>query len=269
VLVLLALTLIVLDRRGDDSGPLGALRRGSDAVFGPAQRVLGGAYNDVADAITPDGGSDEDLQRRADELQRRVVELESQLDLGRQAQALLGLKDAGSYTTVLARVVAYGGFQPFTATVTIDAGHKDGVRTGMTVASGAGLVGKVVRVGPDTSTVSLLADPVFSAGVRLNGAAGSFGFAGGDGDGRLTLRLVQLPGGRQLVKGDALVTSGEGTIVAGLPVGRITEIGRAVGGQARTAEVEPFADLGALDLVQVIVDGPRTTPRVPIPPAPR
>lgn len=265
VLVLLALTLTVLDNtRGNESGPFGALRRGSDSVFGPAQRAVG-------HALTGDlrSGGDGDLARRNEELQRRVVELEAQADLGRQAQALLGLKDAGTYTTVLARVVAYGSFQPFESTLTLDAGSKDGIKEDQTVTSGAGLVGKVVRVGPDTSTVSLLTDPVFSAGVRVNGAAGSFGLAGGNGQGRLTLRLVQLPGGRRLVRGDALITSGEGTIAAGVPVGRITTVGRAVGGQTRTAEVEPFADLGALDLVQVIVDGPRSTPRVPIPPRPK
>lgn len=268
LLVLLALTLTLLDTRGDDDGPLGALRRGSDAVFGPAQSALGSGVDRVADVFDGDGASQE-LQDRNAELQRRVVELESQAALGEQAQELLRLKDAGTYTTVLARVVAYGRFQPFESTVTVDAGTRDGLAKGMTVTSGAGLVGKLVRVGPETSTVSLLTDPVFSVGVRVNGSAGSFGFAGGDGDGRLRLRLVQLPGGRALAVGEALVTSGEGTIAGGLPVGRITAVDRQASGQARTATVEPFADLGALDLVQVVVDGPRSEPRVPIPPAPR
>lgn len=268
VLALLALTLILLDARGTDDGPLGALRRGSDAVFGPTQSFLGGTVNQIAEAFEPDGDAAQ-LRRTNAALRRRVIELEEQVSLGVQAQELLRLKDAGTYTTVLARVVGYGQFQPFESTVTIDAGSKDGVAEGMTVTSGAGLVGKIIRVGPVTSTLALLVDPIFSAGVRVSGAAGSFGLVSGDGQGRLRLRVVQFAAGRPLQVGSALVTSGEGTIAGGLPVGRLTKVGALSGGQSRTAIVAPFAELGALDLVQVILDGPREQPRVPIPPAPR
>lgn len=269
LLLLVAFSLTVLDSRGSGDGPLGALRRGSDTVFGPAQRAVGGLVNNASDAVGGLGNGDTgELQRQNDELRRRVIELEGDAALGQQAKALLRLKDQGSYTTVLARVVGYGAFQPFESTVTIDAGSDDGLAVDMTVANGSGLVGKVVRVGPRTSSVSVLTDPVFSAGVNLNTAAGSFGFATGDGRGGLTLRLTSESSGAQLTAGGALVTSGEGTLAAGLPVGRITTVDSGAGGQARTATLAPYADAGALDLVQVIVDGPRTEPRVAIPPAP-
>jgi rod shape-determining protein MreC len=267
VLFLLALTLTVLDARGDDSGPLGALRRGSDTVFGPVQSLLGKGVNTTADALGRVGDNDSrDLERQNEDLRRQIVELQGAKDTQAELNSLLQLKDQGSYTTVMARVIGYGAFQPFDATITIDAGSKDGLRADMTVVSGAGLVGKVVRVGPSTSTVSLLTDPVFSVGARLNGAAGSFGLATGNGRGGLQLRLVELPGGAQLNVGDALVTSGSSTFAQGIPIGRLTSVDTGASGQARTATLAPFADLGSLDLLQVIVDGPRTEPRIPIPP---
>ncbi len=269
LLVLAAFTLTLLDSGRGSGGPLDALRRGSDAVFGPAQRAVGGALGAAGDALGGLGGDDEErLQRENDALRRRVLELEGTQAAGEQLRQLLQLKDQGDYTVVPARVVGYGAFQPFGSTVTLDAGSDDGVREDMTVTSGSGLVGKVVRVAARTSTVSLLTDPVFSVGVRVNGQAGSFGIASGSGRGELALQLVDLPGGGQLSVGDALVTAGSDTFAAGVPVGRVSEVGAAVSGAGRTATLTPFVELGALDVVGVVVDGPRTAPRAAVPPGP-
>jgi rod shape-determining protein MreC len=266
VLLLLAITLTFLDSRGDDTGPLGALRRGSDTVLGPVERVVGHGVDRVTDAF---GSSKDvkDLQRQNEDLRRQIVELQGAAATQQELNDLLKLKDQGTYTTVLARVVGYGAFQPFDSTVTIDAGSRDGIKADQTVVSGAGLVGKVVRVGPSTSTVSLLTDPLFTVGARLNGAAGSFGLATGNGRGGLQLRLVELPGGAQLNVGDALVSSGSSTFAQGIPIGHLTSVDTGASGQARTATLQPYADLSKLDLLEVIVDGPRSEPRIPIPPS--
>jgi rod shape-determining protein MreC len=273
LLVLTALTLTALDARGGTGGPFGALRRGVDTVFGPAQRALGGAAGSAGDALggLPRLGDAREesarLQRENDELRRRLLDLQGAEATGRELADLLRLKDEGTYATVLARVVAYGTFQPFDATVTLDVGSKDGVREDMSVTSGRGLVGRTVRVGPDTSVVALLTDPTFSVGTRLNRTPRSFGLTSGQGDG-LRFQLVELSDGSQLQAGDDLVTAGSDTFPPGIPVGRVTAVDSATSGQVRTARVAPYADLGALDLLQVVVEGPRGEPRVAIPPVP-
>ena len=65
---------------------------------------------------------------------------------------------------------------------------------------------------------------------------------------------------------DALVTSGSSTFVPGVPVGRVVEVQGGLGASVPTADVEPFVDVSGLDLVGVVVEPPRSTPRVPIPP---
>ena len=273
LLVLTAFTLTVLDVRG--GGAFDALRRGADTVFGPAQRALGGLARSTGGALgdLPRlGAYREDnarLQRENEELRRRLVEQEGLEATGQQLEDLLQLKDTGSYTTVLARVVGYGAYAPFSSTLTLDVGERDGVRVDQTVTSGLGLVGRTVRVGPDTSTVALLTDPTFSVGARLNRSPRSFGVASGQGSRELSFRLVELSEGGALEVGDALVTAGSDTFAPGVPIGRVSEVAAQVTGTVRTATVTPFVDLGALDLLQVVVEGPRTTPRVPIPPSPR
>jgi len=271
VLVLACLVLALVDR-GGTSSPLAALRRGADTVFGPVQRSVGGAVGAAGGALgdLPRIGSyradRERLQRENDDLRRRLLEQEGLQAQGRELADLLALKDAGSWTTVLARVVGYGGFQPFDQTVTLDVGRADGVAEGQPVTAGRGLVGRTVRVGERTTVVALLSDPAFTVGARLNSAPRSFGLASGRGERTLGLRLVDLADAGALQTGAALVTAGSDTFVSGLPIGRITSVDATAGSSVRTAEVEPYVDLGSLDLVQVVTEGPRTTARVPVPP---
>jgi len=263
--------LAVVDR-GGASSPLAALRRGADTVFGPVQRSVGGAAGSAGRALgaLPRIGSyradNERLQRENDELRTRLLQQEGTQAQGQELAQLLALKQAGDYTSVLARVVGYGGFQPFEQTVTLDVGRGDGVQEGQTVTAGRGLVGRTVQVGERTTVVALLTDPTFSVGVRLNTAPRSFGLARGQGQRALGFRLVELADGAALQVGAALVTAGSDTFVAGLPVGRVSSVESASGGSVRTATVQPYVDLGGLDLVQVVTEGPRTAARVPAPP---
>ena len=51
LLLLTAFTLTALDYNSAQSGPLAALRRGIDTVFGPVQRAVGSAANSVGSAL--------------------------------------------------------------------------------------------------------------------------------------------------------------------------------------------------------------------------
>lgn len=265
VLLLSAFSLTVLDAR-DGGSPLSALRQGSDAVLGPAQRAVGAAVR----ALPGDGSDSAEtaaLRRDNDELRRRLIELEGAQAQSDELAALLRLRDTGGYTTVLARVVGYGTATPFETTVTLDVGTRDGVRRDQTVTAGRGLVGRTVQVGPETSVVALLTDPTVSIGARLNAAPRSFGLATGR-SGALTFSLVEGGDRGALQVGDAVVTAGSDTFAPGVPVGRITAVAPAGSGPVPAATLEPYVDLGSLDLLQVVVDGPRTEPRSPLPPAP-
>ena len=263
LLLLTAFTLTALDVRSGEDSPFDAVRSGADAVLGPAQRAVGGAARSVGSVF--DGGSDTGEVRRLREENARLrgdlVRGEAAARRAAELDALLALKDAGTYTVVPAQVTALGSSFGFELTVTIDAGSRDGVASGQTVVSGDGLVGRTTRVGPFTSTVLLVTDPGFTVGARLT-REGTVGLATGNGSGSLTYELVE--GGRIAVD-DALLTTGSQTFVPGVPIGRVTSV-EPSGGLVTRAEVAPFVDVGALDLVGVVTQPPRSTPRVPIPP---
>lgn len=263
VLALTAVTLTVVDAGA--GSPFGPLRSGVDAVLGPVQAAVGGATTSAGGALAAVG----DLTDRS-ELERLRADndrLRSELARGQGARrrvaeldALLGLTGPAGWRSVPARVVAAGP-APGARTVTVDVGSLDGVREGLTVVSGAGLVGRTVRVGRSTSVVLLLDDPGFGVGSRL-AREGTLGLSQGAGAGRVVYTQVE---GGQVEPGDVVLTTGSDTFVPGVPIGQVDAVRSTAGGLTSAAEVEPYVSTSSLDLVAVLTDPPRAEPRAPLP----
>lgn len=264
LLLLSAFTLTALDNSSAETGPLAALRRGIDTVFGPVESAVGGAAGTVGRALggIPRLGSyqsdNRKLQRQVDALNGRLASLaglQCQVD---QLHQLMHLVDVSGYSTVPARVVAVGPAGGFEWTAVIDSGSADGVRPSQTVVTGAGLVGRTTDVSAHTSHVLLIADPEFTVGGSLAQVA-SIGFAHGNGSRPMTYSLAS---SRALVrKGDVLLTTGSDTYAPGIPIGTVTAVAPDANAISRTATVVPFVDVASLDLVGVITNGTRTAPR--------
>jgi rod shape-determining protein MreC len=146
----------------------------------------------------------------------------------------------------------------------MDVGSRNGVRVNATVVNGKGLVGRVKRVGPYTSIVVLLLDGDFSAGVRLI-RSGQLGLVTGHGVGGLSYQLIGQRARAEV--GDAMYTSGS-TFNAGIPVGRVATTSNDPNSPTLTGTLTPYVDVTSLDLVGVVLDGPRRTPRVTLTPKP-
>jgi rod shape-determining protein MreC len=264
LLLLSAFTLTALDNTTAESGPLAAVRRGIDTLFGPVQRAMGGAAGSVGRALggLPRLGSyqsdNRKLQREVDALNGRLASLaglQCQVD---QVHQLMHLVDVTGYSVVPARVVAVGPSGGFEWTAVIDAGSADGVKPSQTVLTGAGLVGRTTKVSAHTSRVLLLADRDFTVGGTLAQVA-SIGFARGNGDRPMTYSLAS--NRAPVRKGDVLLTTGSDTYAAGIPIGTVTAVAPDSNAISRSATVAPFVDVSSLDLVGVVQNAARTAPR--------
>ena len=178
---------------------------------------------------------------------QQLEELTSQLDL----------EWIGSIPPVAARVVA-GPPSNFAETIDISKGSSDGIKLGMPVVNGAGLVGKIVQVNAHRSTVQLLTDPDFAVGVRLpNGLTGT---ARGQGRGKDLVVDTRLePDSKDIPKaGTAMVTSGidHSAFPADIPVAKVKETKRASGGLTLDLVVQPLADTERLAFVTVLLQEP-------------
>ncbi|MCT2590451.1 rod shape-determining protein MreC [Streptomyces sp. N2-109] len=267
LLVAIAFALITVDIRGGEQSPLDGARRGAASVFGPVQEGVATAVDPVGNAVSAIRESG-DRHDRVKELEQEVMALKREAGSedgnrarARQLDKLLKTSGAGGYGVKPAEVIAIGATQGFSWTVTIDAGTEDGLKRDMTVLNGDGLVGRITTAGPSTSTVLLANDPDFTVGTRMEGNR-ELGFATGRGGNAMNVQLLN--GKTNVKKGDRLVTFGshEGKpFVPGVPVGTVTEVERQGGDLTRTLRVRPFVGFTKLDVVGVVVEGPRENPR--------
>jgi rod shape-determining protein MreC len=267
LLVAIAFALITVDIRGGRNSPVDGARQAAAAVFGPVEDGLSSAVNPVGDAVSAvrDSGSRHD---RLAVLEKENAALKAKLgsdDRNRsrlaQLDKMLKIAGEGQYGIKGAQVIAIGSAQGFSWTITIDAGANDGIKRDMTVLNGDGLVGRVTTVGPDTATVLLANDPDFTVGTRMEGSD-ELGFASGQGD--RPLRVELLNGKAEVKKGDRLVTFGseaDRPFVPGVPVGVVSRIDPSGGGLTRTLYVTPYVGYTKLDIVGVVVQGPKKDPR--------
>ena len=264
VLVLFSITVLTLDFR--DVGvvqdarhavgsALSPVQGAADFVATPFQNTWNGItnYDDVS-------AENEELQARIDELEGLVARNE---DITVQYEQLLDTVDipwVGSISTATARVIQQPA-SAFSHIVVIDKGSSVGIREGMPVVTGAGLVGQVVDVSSDRSSIHLVTDHEFRVGVRL-ATSQRFGTAKGQGASR-TLRIdTGIEPGEEdadIPDDEILTTSGiddRSSFPASIPVGRVTRTAEANGGLTLEIFAEPLADLDELSFVNVLLTSP-------------
>lgn len=262
--------MLVVDARGGD----GPLRHVAGAVASPFQAAAKGiahpfkslfsTFSDLAKLRE----RNRRLQHENDRLQATVDE---SADIRRRLNSIMSTLDLagkGSYRMVAAHVIAWPSGQDNAAAVSIDVGLADGVRSGMTVVTGRGLVGTTETVTTRSSSVRLVTDPDAHVGVRV-ARTGRIGMTTGVAAG--TPMSLQMLANGVLRKGEVLLTRGSlqgRPYVPGVPVGRVVAV-TGVAGELPRGRVEPFVDLGALDIVAVIVAPPRVDPRDALLPTPR
>ncbi|GEK00881.1 rod shape-determining protein MreC [Streptomyces sp. NPDC003388] len=267
LLIAIAFALITVDIRGGRNSPVDGARQAAAAAFGPIENGLSSAVDPVGEAVSAvrDSGTRHD---RLAALEKENAALKAKLgsdDRNRsrltQLDKMLKIAGEGQYGIKGAQVIAIGSAQGFSWTITIDAGAADGIQRDMTVLNGDGLVGRVTTVGPHTATVLLANDPDFTVGTRMENSD-ELGFASGQGD--RPLRVELLNGKAEVKKGDRLVTFGsqaDKPFVPGVPVGVVSRIDPSGSGLTRTLYVTPYVGFSKLDVVGVVVQGPKRDPR--------
>lgn len=275
MLVLLAVNfgLMTWDAR-DAETKQRVIRVWAQAAASPVQQAvtgLGGAGVGVVERISH-------LRQAAEEnegLRRRLEQAENELRAARQAaddnerlNALLKFKEDAAYEAVPARVIARDPAVWFNSLI-INRGTVHGVDLDMAVATPAGIVGRVVAVGPVTSQVMLITDERSAAGsvVGQLGTSEAVGSVRGYGkNGLLEMRYVS--GLAPVAVGDHVVTTGQDRIYPpGLSIGEVVELIQGSATAPHTIRVKPGARLGSLQEVLVLLykPPPRNTPERTLP----
>ncbi|MEU8381468.1 rod shape-determining protein MreC [Streptosporangium sp. NPDC048865] len=278
LLLAAALVLVTIDHRSVTESPFGPLRTAGTTLFGAAESAGAGLVRPVGEffeTMAEAPSARVRIERLRAENQRLRHDLAAQsLDRGRsrELRRLLGVAGTGGYRILPTQVIARRGAPGFEEAVELDVGRDDGVRPEMTVLNADGLVGRVVQVGPSTSTVVLLSDPASAAGARLEGS-NEIGVVHGVGENGRLVRFRLLDSTAPITPGHRIVSFGSqrgAPYVAGVPIGVVERVEATPGELTRIAYARPSADLTALDVVGVVVRAPHRDPREAIlPPGPR
>jgi rod shape-determining protein MreC len=259
-LVLLSITLITLDFRGD-SGVIGTIRNSATDALAPVRNLADTAFAPVGDAfhgITGYGSlRDQNARLRAQiaDLKGQAVQGEADRKELEDALALLGVSFVGKIPTIAARVVG-APVSNFEQTIELDRGSRDGIAVDMAVVAGDGLVGRVVQVSRSRSMVRLITDPASSVGVRF-ARSNEVGIAEGQGAARkMSVGFVDV--GIDVRRRELAVTSGlnDSVFPAGIPVGRVVSASSVPGELQQDVTMNPLVDLKHLRFVRVLQHKP-------------
>lgn len=176
LIILTSILLITLDERGNPV--INSARRVSAAVMSPLQ--------DVGRAVVRPIDNGWNGIRHYDDLRKenQQLRLENEQERGNAAAYLSILNDyqellkendlpwLNQYTRIAAQVLGPVS-NDFQQAIEINQGRTHGIREGMPVVCGAGLVGKITKAYDDTSVVLLITDANYTVSAKVSSVPGS------------------------------------------------------------------------------------------------
>jgi rod shape-determining protein MreC len=171
LLILTSLLLITLDRRGNNAF-IGKARQAFAVIIRPFDIAASAVSKPIADAwygITNYGNVKTENDALRDQIEHQKgaeIEAKTAINIANELLKLNRLTSARNIKGVAARVIGNAPSN-FQNTIEITVGSRDGVAVGMPVTDGAGLIGKVTKVNPDSSIVMLITDPQYAVQAQV------------------------------------------------------------------------------------------------------
>ena len=239
VLAFVSVLLMVLDHR---FAATSNLRSALSLVVDPLRYLVNlptDIYTWASDSLTTHNTLEEEnqtLRIRNQLLETKLQKYSSLVAENSNLRALLKSVDKheDQFQRVLVAEILSVDMDPFRRLIVINKGTNDDVYVNQPIVGAQGVMGKVVNVGPLSSTVMLITDPSHSLPVQVN-RNGVRAIAVGEPR-QNQLSIIHQPNNADIRVGDLLVTSGLGCVFPpGYPAGRVVTI--------NTNPSLPFADI--------------------------
>ena len=190
----------------------------------------------------------EELTQRNEQLSEQLLLAQARLnrlgvlrDENQRLQELLDVQRSLGLGVQLAKIIDVDT-DPARHRILINAGARQNVQLGQAVLDAHGVMGQIVEVLPNTSTVLLITDATHALPVTIE-RTGMRVIAHGSGA-LDKLELPNVPISADVKVGDRLITSGlGGHFPAGFPVGEIRSISNDASGMFAAADAKPSAAL--------------------------
>lgn len=266
-LVVVSLVLITISFRESSGGPLHGVQNAGAAVMKPFEvaanrvaRPFRDAYGWFSGLVTA-RSENAKLKKEVEQLRQQYATAQTAENENASLKRLLhyesGPSFPRSYKAVNASVLARGTAD-VEERVVVSAGSDQGVRVNDPVVTTDGLVGRVTRVAPGVSVVTLLTDPT-SAVAATDLSSNAYGLIQHGPGGGTQLVFDRVSKEKVVNDGDTVVTAG--TQLATLPdiyprgilIGRVTSVYQNNVDEFKHVQVQPFADFSSIDSVAILV----------------
>lgn len=193
-----------------------------------------------------------DLSQQLEQKKREIASLKAQISsLSQENQAMRRLLSAplpSSWQFLPAKVIGEEA-----GVLRINKGRSDGLEKMLTVVIDGVFVGKVSKIG---EAFSLVQTPK-AAGFKIQAVAREEGKEGILARGLLVFRegkifLDKVLQEEEIREGDMVLTSGEAGLAPNIPIGKIIKVTTERGGVYKKAEVEPFFEAKAAEVVFLV-----------------
>jgi len=198
-------------------------------IFSPVQNVvyslgikINGFYNpsDVKGDLTE---LNSELEQKVFDLTIENSQLKTLLFEKQELNQQLDFVATAGFEAVIAKVIGKNSQSEY-QTLILNKGSRDGVKIGLSVIAGNGvIIGKVVEVGESSCQVLSINDNQSSLAATIQNQAMTKGVVSGDKG--LSLKMDLIPQNEEIANGDVVVTSGlEPNIPRGLVIGTVEQV---------------------------------------------
>jgi len=184
-----------------------------------------------------------------------IAALDARLDELRfensRLRKMLGMEQPADLNGIIAQVIAFDPSN-WIEGATINQGTKAGIREGMAVVNGSGVVGQIVAASHFSSKILFITDRSSGADALLQSVR-TRGILRGRGAHKCVLEYVDAQA--QVVEGERVITSGlDGVYPKGVLIGLVSKITKAPDGLFYSIQVDPVVDLARLEEVKVLLE---------------
>lgn len=183
-------------------------------------------------------------------MNRNVLEIQDAIIANERLKKLLDLKSSLKIPSVAATVIGEES-APWFRTIVIDRGGVDGLDEGMPVVATSGVVGRIVKVSPNSARVLLLTDHASSIAAMIQRSRAR-GVIKGKGGGACSLEFAMRE--EDVKVGDVVMTSGIGGVFPkGIAIGEVSMVRKGEYGMFQTVDIRPAVNVSRLEEVLVLL----------------
>lgn len=234
------------------------LASGVSRVLSWPTNVVGRGANSIENLLST-FEENKKLRSQIDELAQDKVRLSTLEDENKALKKDLKLQATlTDYQTVTAVVISRSPTS-WQSQLVINEGSTAGLKKGMPVLAGEGMIGRISEVNTNNAKVALVSDTSetadrFAIAVKTANGSSVNGIVTGFDKEKNQLIMGQVTSTSDIKKGDVVSTSGLGGIIPkGLYVGKVTRITTDDYGLSKRVYIEPSADLGNIPTVTVAI----------------